>query len=453
MRVFFKNAARRSFFCAGAAALVLGCASCASVGGPALQPEINGLLISGHAPLAAQKIEAGEAGYGSGNYVLYHLDRAMVLAMTGDHAGSAASLEKARDRNEQLYTRSAGKEAMTWLVNDNMEPYRAPDYERVLMNVFQAFNYLDMGKPDEALVEARDLDSRFPVTDGYQDAGRTPEDNGFARLLFGILYEAAGTRQDRNDALISYRQALTVYDAYYDGKYVPHILQEGLLRLAAEFNDPDLPAYRRRFSGVRETVPEDGAAVVYLFESVGFSPVKVPEIIPVPADRGFVTKIAFPKFMDRVYDTGGARLVLQDASGRQLMKDAELGVDIGELAHRDLKARKALVLAKSIARPALKYLAQRSEKEALRKEHGAAAAEVFGLFSNLYNFYTEQADLRSWQSLPAKVFAARLVVRPGPYQAGIESLDAAGGVLAREEAGALDLKAGETYFLIRRSTR
>lgn len=426
--------------------------SCASVGGARLQPEINGLIAAGHVQAAADKIIAPSADYGTGNYVLYHLDRAIVLQLTGDFSASAASLEKAKARYDELYTHSVTNEASTWVVNDNMSPYRPAAYERVLMNVFQAFNYLQMNALNDALVEARDLDAKFPViTDAYAGDRHVFEDNGFARLLCGILYEASGTAADLNDALIAYQQALTVYDAYYGGTYVPPILQDSLIRLAQKFNDPELKQYRARFPDARGDRDRPDAARVYLLESVGFSPVKVSRMIPVPVDDGLVTKMAFPEFVHRTYNVHFSRILLEDAQGHTTGADTQLADDIEGLARKDLEARKAFVLAKAIARPALKYLVERNQKESIEKKHGPLAGELFGLFSSLYNFYTEQADVRSWQALPAQVRVARVQVPAGIYHVRREDLNAAGAVISVQDEGQLQLRPGQTYFLIRRS--
>ena len=450
-RIFIRNAFGRSLIFVAVCFLL---PSCASVSGPALQPKVNGLLAAGNAQAALEKITAKEAGYGSGNYLLYHLDRALVLQLTGDFSSSAQSLEKAKIRYEELYTRSVTNEASTWVLNDNRTPYRAPAYERVLMNVFQAFNYLQMKDLNEAIVEARDLDSKFLVVpEVYARDKRRFEDNGFARLLCGILYEAAGTGEDLNDALISYKQALVVYDMYYGGEYVPAVLQENLIRLAEKFNDPDLGAYRARFPGVRPRRSLKDAAVVYAFESTGFSPVKVEEMMPVPLDRDLVTKIALPRFVFRLSAVQASHLVFKDPFGVLSVFPMEFGMDIAELAEKDLEARKAMALAKAVARPALKYLVERNQKEAIAKNQGEAAASIFGLFSSIFNFYTERADLRSWQALPAQIRMTRVQVSAGIYHVSLEDVGKDGAVVSLKDKGESALDAGQTYFFIGRSLR
>ncbi len=447
---FSGSALGRSLFILGVAFMF---SSCANIGAPSLQPQVNGFIMANQPKMAAERITAQAADYGFGNYVLYHLDRSLVLQMNDDHAGSVESLEKAKARYEELYTHSLANEAATWMVNDNMSPYRAPGYERVLMNVFQAFNYVKEGALDEALVEARDLDSKFPVDiDAFVHKKRQFEDNGFARLLTGILYEARGKSGDLNEALIAYKQALAVYDAYYGGKYVPQILAEGLIRLAGKFNDPALRLYRTRFAGFA-AVPAEGRAIVYLFEAVGFSPVKAQDILPVPLEEGLVAKIAFPKFMRRDYAARSSELLLDADNGAVIHAPTELGMDIEDLAVQDLAARKALILSKAVLRPAMKYLVERNQKEAIEKKHGVLAGEAFGLLSSLYNIFTEQADVRSWQALPGQIRVARLVVSPGAYHVKGRDMDALGTTVDHWDVGQLQLVPGQVHCIFRRSVR
>jgi len=196
--------------------------SCMSLGGPALQPEINSLIVADRMDKAADKISAPEAHYGKGNYLLYYLDRGLVEFYAGRHEASIISLEKAKERFEELYTLSLTEEAMSWALNDYALSYRGADYEYVLINIFQALNFLQQGDVYEAQVEARDLDSKYQVVHdlAIKMQRRRFEDNGFARLFMGLLFEATG---DRDDALLWYKQALKAYEEYYASRYVPEI--------------------------------------------------------------------------------------------------------------------------------------------------------------------------------------------------------------------------------------
>ena len=78
---------------------------------------------------------------------------------------------------------------------------------------------------------------------------------------------------------------------------------------------------------------------------------------------------------------------------------------------------------------------------------------MFGLLSSIYNFYSEQADLRSWQSLPAQIRVARLFLRPGHRHLLLEDRGEAGELLGTRDLGEVDLKAKEARFVVTRASR
>lgn len=454
-----RNALRRSFLFLLLASSVLLLSSCASA--PRLQPEISGLVAAHQWDSAVSKIEQPRADYGHGNYLLYYLDRGMLEQMTGHYDQSIQSFEKAKRRFEALYTRSVSAEAASWAVNDYELPYRGSDYEYVLVNVFQALNYIQSGRTDEALVEARDLDSKFRVVEerASQSGRRHFEDNGFARFFMGLIYESSGRGEDANDALISYRQALALYDGYYGGAYVPELLQERLLALGARFADSDLATWARRFPSARKAAAGlAGKSVVYLVHLVGYSPVKEEEMLPVPLGQGMITKIAVPRFVQRPGVVSASRLVATPLSGSGGwltggMTGSELGEDITDLAGRDLESRRALILSKAILRPGLKAWLETRQRDNVKKRFGEGAAGLFTLLGDLYNLFSEKADLRSWQSLPGQIRIARLVLAPGQYQLKVHELGDGDVLVGTEELGAVGLSAGETRFVVRRASR
>jgi hypothetical protein len=412
-------------------------------------------MVANHVELAADAMERPEAGYGSGNDLLYDLDRGLVEFYAGRYPESIRSLEKAKQRFQELYTESLSKEALSWALNDYMLPYRGADYEYVLVNIFQALNFLSMKNTNEALVEARDLSSKYQVVTGLAGKARRQryEDNGFARMFMGLLYGSLDRREDKSEALVWYKEAWSLYKSYYGGQYVPWILKEEALDLAEELSDQDLGNMRADAEGVSPIPGRERKAKIIVIQLVGYAPIKVPEAVAVPVDREFMIKIVLPKYARRSYDVRSARVTAFMPGGKSVSMDTELGIDIEELAIRDLESRKALALTKGALRPAMKYLVERKQKENFAKRNGVFAADIFGLVSNLYNIFSEQADLRSWQALPAQIRMARIFVDPGINRIQVENLDSQGISRGSQDVGAVSLQAGETRFIIVRSVR
>jgi hypothetical protein len=112
----------------------------------------------------------------------------------------------------------------------------------------------------------------------------------------------------------------------------------------------------------------------------------------------------------RAYD-----VVLTD--GRDsIMSRAELAEDITAIASKALDERVAMIYLKSGGRALLKFLAAEKMKSELKKDDKSTAKNFLGsLAIDLVMGATEQADLRTWRTLPAQIQLARLNLAPGYY--------------------------------------
>jgi hypothetical protein len=66
---------------------------------------------------------------------------------------------------------------------------------------------------------------------------------------------------------------------------------------------------------------------------------------------------------------------------------------------------------------------------------------------NLLMLASEQADLRSWRILPAKILISKLTIPAGSYSFWAECIDNSGKVIGQLELGTRELKAGDMVFL------
>ncbi len=417
--------------------------SCAGVVN--VQPQVNGLAVIGRYDEALAVLDP--AKYGKNNELLYLLDKGMVLHLSGRYEESSQVFEQAKLRYEELYTKSVSKETGSWLWNDYTLPYRGEDFERVMVNIFEALNYAAMDNIEDALVEANDVDSILNAINHQYNADQKNvyRDDAFARLLMGILYEAGGKL---NDAVISYRQSWRTYQKDYKTHYgldAPAILKENLLAAGEKFGDSNMAEYRKAFAGV-SYVPWDDKqmkARVFVIEYQGLSPVKVPVQVPIPLPGGYISQIAFPAYQGRSENFRSTEIGLTAANGVRFSMMSEAGEDIDAIAVKNLADRKVRVIAKAIARMAGKYALERGLQSTLEKDHGQGTGGLIPIIGSLYNFISERADLRSWQTLPAQIRIGQIIVVPGMYNLTVGSKD----------FGSLSLKAGENKFYIVRTLR
>lgn len=430
--------------------------SCAMA--PDLQPRVNSLVVSQKLQQASEALGDNPRGYGKNNELLYWLDRGMVEQCLGQYEQSIGSFAEAQKRFEELYTKSITKLASAWALNDYAAPYRGEDYEYTLINIFQAINYLMIGDTNEALVEARDMDSKLGVINSLYGGKNIYRDDAFGRFFMGILYEANGTQQDLNDAFISYERAYRIYQSdggkFFDAE-PPALLKENLLTLAHFMGGDSYSKYRSELDGVSLVTLQDKKkkAEVYLVQYTGFSPVKVSAVIPVPFDPRHITQIAFPKYIERFTEIETSEFAAAKSDQLAYVQPTFIGQNIETLAKKVLESRKVAIFAKAAIRPAVKYVAERAIEEEIHDKWGEGAAIGFNILSSIYNLSTERADLRSWQTLPASIRIGRLLLEPGEYEFFLQTYSSDGHLLNKISLGKSAVEAGEKKFFLFRNYR
>ena len=384
-----------------------------------IQPQINSLVTANHVERALAVLGDDPNVYGAHDHLLFWLDKGMAAHLAGRTQVSIDAFEQAEKLNEALYTRSLSQMANTWIVNDRMEDYRGDEQEYVMINVFQAFNFASIGDFDEALVEARRLDKKLKlIGPRYQ--------NPFALFLSGLLWHCSTDKDSLTDALIDYQKAAAAYEA------APRVLSE--LMEEAKNN---------------ESFKKSGKARVIVVEYTGFSPVKVADAFPLPLDGNHWTKISFPRYQDRYSEIVFSRVRIS-RNGIAHVKETEMVCDLGALAKKILAGHKGAIMAKATIRPLIKYGVEKAVEVPVRERAGDLAADLLGVAGSIYNLATEEADLRTWQSLPNHIRLAYVDLDPGVYDVTVEDLSDEMVVIDHKTIEKLELSSGQVKFIISR---
>lgn len=402
--------------------------------------------------LAAQRYDAAlqdiEKQSGSQNgRVLYLLDRGMVLRMKRDFAGSNEALEAAKTEMERLYAASVSENALSFIVNDATVSYAGDDYEQVLVHLFMALNYLELGQPSDARVEALQVDIKLREI-GEKISGNKFTEDALSRYITGLIYEELG---EWSDAMIAYRKA---YDAYkkYQANYgvpVPDMLKHDLLRLARRQGLADEAAKYREEFGIEpqqeeSSAPEQEGELVFVLNN-GLAPIKREKIVgasttpqPVIVDSApnkqitpalpVFVNIALPYYESRPGKALHARVTV---SGKQAA--TQLMEDIDAIAKASLDSRMPAITARSIARAASKIAIQASVDRAGKNRDDPAVELLGALLVRVAAVATERADTRSWLTLPANVQMARISIPPGSYTVTVDLLGESEQIIATRE--------------------
>src|SRR5206468_9961291 len=81
-----------------------------------------------------------------------------------------------------------------------------------------------------------------------------------------------------------------------------------------------------------------------------------------------------------------------------------------------------------------------------REGAGPFVGVLVGVLARSLAIASEEADKRSWRTLPDEVQLARLWVPPGEYELRIRAVDRGGSLMGQESVQAVTVHAGESRF-------
>jgi len=456
-------------------------------------PSVNRYLLieaslRAHDPKGADAIvQRSEKEYGEKSRLLYGMDRGMTLQLAGDYQQSNAILEQAEEELDRLYTRKIRTETLAFTTNDTALPYEGDPYEQVLINVLKALNYAVLGQWQDALVEARRIDHRLNVLSDRTKEKNAYRDDSLARYLSGILYESTG---DVNNAFIAYRKAYENFEATraWSHTAVPSQLREDLLRTAEALHfTQELAEYQSVFPDIRWKTSQalQQLAQVVVISYNGRAPRKEDLFLDLPIsldalqlvllNRGFsqsirhsnravdtalyglngrVVRVALPRLVPQKTHVPVDRVSLIPDNGMRVTLNTELVHNVTALADKALSERMAGVTVKALARAATKFAlaegATRGAQQAAGKDAAPWVGLLVGLLTKGMAVASEEADKRSWQTLPDEIHLARVWVPPGRYQVQNRLVGESQDPLNAEAMRTLSLGPGETAVLIQR---
>jgi len=396
-------------------------------------------LQNGECQAASLHIEKNRDNYGSNAQLLYLLDAAMVHLQCRDFEAAQQKFQAAERLAEALWTESLSRQAASLVTNEYLLKYPGEDYERALINMMSALGYLQSGAFDDALVEIRRIDSLLSLYNNKYEQKNVYKEDAFGRYLSGILHEADNAL---DDAFIDYRKAVIAYRDYekYYGVPAPAALIEDLYRVGAAVDRmEDVERLLPRDNPQRRPVPPPNrhmGKLVFLQLS-GHAPAKTQGQVVVPTGGGPVT-VAYPRLLLLPPTCMEHRLTLASPDV-VIVANLDLVQDIGRIALKNLEDKKGRIMAKTLARAVAKQVII----EGLANSNNENTAMAVRTALNIANLFLEQADTRSWRTLPGQIYMDRLFIPPGEYT--VQSA-ACGG--RPHKLQNILVKAGKTHYIV-----
>ncbi|MBI4652254.1 hypothetical protein HY745_13470 [Candidatus Desantisbacteria bacterium] len=450
---------------------------------------MNKLVADGrYSEAASLPLVNKDKEYGDKNTLLYHLDRGMLLHLSGNYTESNFEFEKAKTTAENYFTKSITTEASTFLINDTMTPYYGEDFERALIHIFSALNYISLGKEQEALVEARQVDHFLTTLETNYGYKNVYKEDAFVRYLMGMLYENQG---EINDAFISYRKALETYESYQKVYFIPpskNLIGDIIHTANLLGFDDEISEVEKKWKVSRKDFELEktskGELVVINYN--GISPEKVDDFFEISFGKGWAyvgnvttkgedtkqveqasaiarsimadeqIRIAFPKYTPVEYNITGSKIIIDNSN-----IESESGVlvqDIGTIAVTGLQDRINRIRAKAIARAAIKYaLSKKIVQKISENQRKGAERDLVTFITkaalNTVSTVMEHADTRSWRSLPDKIYIHRIPLSEGIHTIKIKYFNKTGSVLNVRNIDNINIKSGKKTFIITRTAQ
>ncbi|MBF0279036.1 MAG: hypothetical protein HQM13_14645 [SAR324 cluster bacterium] len=376
--------------------------------------------------------------------LLYLLDKGMVLQMAGKFEESKRFFFSADQLADELDAISLSTQAGAFLSNDEAIPYKGEDYEKVMINVFNAFNFIALNDYGSALIESRRAREKLEILQQYE--GQQYREDAFVYYLSGMLYEARG---EINDAYIDYKRVFRLNPQFF-------YLQQDLLRLSSKLGfTEDFEKWKSFYRSSDKIQPEEGSQngeLVVLYAS-GKSPKKLPHQSRasslfvgyalaggIGASVGGDFLVPVPRFEKRSFQIKKLKIWNEQ---KELAQSRELE-NLEEIGFQSLRDR----LGREVARAVGRLLAKAKLQDEVRKKFGGMA----GLLVGAGMIATQKADTRSWLTLPASMQVSKVSLNPGEHNLTLKFYDKMGMVLKEQKQNVI-IKSRQKTFLIIRTTQ
>ncbi len=378
------------------------------------------------------------------------MDKGEILHLLGRYDESNRAFDAAKLKLDELFGTSIADELAAIAWNEASRAFKGEEFERIMINLIMAFNYLHLNNLEAAAVEARQLNHRLQVYTDHLARNKVKtsyKQDGFAQFLAGLIHEAEG---DYNASFRSYEDALDGYALLGTLTKIktPTALKASVLRAARQLGYTEAIAkYEPEFGRYPESDPAywDGKARLVVIGELGVVAHKFSQKWIIPDPQLDTIVVTYPEFRRSFFTARKASLTVMGRSVKmpRIHDLSTLAINMLNDKNGQVKGR---AVAKAIARYAIKKVtkvaALKSKNEGLQ-----AASLIANLAMNIYDI-AEAADTRSWMTLPDHLRLAVVPIVPGKRTV---TVNFSGNTILDRQRFTLTLEPDQTRFLITRA--
>ncbi len=292
--------------------------------------------------------------------LLCYMEKGIILHYMGEYGASRDTLLKASQFLKDQDFISVKDQSTAVMINDLTATYKGEYSERLWVHTYLMINFLLQNRPDSALVEAKQA---LEIFDEYPDP---LEGDLFTRALIALCFE---NMNQPDSARIEYEK---LAKAIGKESYRP---------------DPVTP----------------GKGELVLFIARGRIPAKVSADVVLPPS----IRISVPR-----YEEGSSYPPVDIKANETVLYPYIAETDMGEVASKSLDKRAAQYLTRQAIRA--------GAKEAIAQKIGNEN-EFAEVLARVVLFLLEEADTRSWETLPGNLALARIALDAGAHVITISS--------------------------------
>ncbi len=347
--------------------------------------------------------------------LLYWLEKGRIAQIQGDFSSSLQAFTQAMAIVDQQAARplidlsDLGQQSLSLAVNDKVRDYVMPADQRSFLQAFQALNYLFLHRLDSAAVEARREGQLYQqAVDRNQTAGRYVEKQVHRLHLDEGEFNKTTEAHSKSLPTPAYLPKYSFLNAY--GFFVSglafelnHQLNDAMIeyKKALALNPSNI-FIQQRLTRLNKKAQPATAEVIVIYEQ-GWVPSLSEARAPFVWDN-HLAWLSLPGYREPWLPPSG--FVLQLDQNKNVLISQPL-VDVYGLAVQSLRERSGALMIRQIMRLAVKInLSARAQQQ---------AGNVGVVLSDIYNAISEQADLRTWLSLPHSVQLASIALKPGSH--------------------------------------
>ncbi|MFT7052662.1 MAG: hypothetical protein ACJAU1_000209 [Psychromonas sp.] len=316
------------------------------------------------------------------DHAQFHLNRGLLEFLTGDFESAISTLSLAKKEMSVLEATSISENVGAGTLSETLRSYSGYPTDRVMVHNILALSYLFNKNIEGARVEILQADIAMKK---LADKDSLNGQLASAHLIAGIVYEILN---EQSNALISYRFAQDII--IQRAMPIPLGLKQALLRMSFKLGaEQQFTDFQQDFPNLpKPSLKTDNQVFVLYFGGVVSHKVERTVVLPSPNFEQLI-RISMPGYPSTIQNTRSAQLGLpKQGVSTEMVENMEV------LVREDLDRETPSILLLTTTRAIAKY-------ELVRRVN--QKDNLIGLLLNIATVVTENADLRSWNMLPANI--------------------------------------------------